>query len=109
MQTTQYIGLSPRASKFLRDNAAEVVCTYPGAVGVFDEPIDLTMYKITFLNNNIDKDYISLYENIDKVYVEIVQYIKLLKDGPMIFTCIIETSIGQRLYEWTHDEINFYN
>jgi hypothetical protein len=108
MQTTQYIGLSPRASKFLRDNEAEVVCAYPGTTGVFDEPIDLTMYKITSFNNTLGKGYISSYEYIDKVYFEVVQCTKWWEDTLTIFTCLVDTSTGQKLFEWGYDEINFH-
>ncbi len=98
-RTTNYIGLSEEAKKFLSDNKAEVIFRFDGCTGMFFEPVTFRMYSV-----NIEADDTDYIPNHTRTYVEVMQTAPW-SGGPCIFTCLVDTASGERKFEWSEKEI----
>jgi hypothetical protein len=87
-RTTHYIGLSERATEFLALIRAEIIFEFVGCSGMFDEPIYFKMYN----------------SPNPEVYIEVLQECPW-SGGPCIFTCLVNSATGKRVFEWSEEEI----
>jgi len=94
MRMTQYIGLHKEARKFLEN--ARVVAEYVGTYGLGYEPIKYKLYE---------KTSDGLFPIT--AFAEVTQC-EPWSSGPVIFTCLISVTTGEKMFEWTKEEIEKY-
>jgi hypothetical protein len=95
---TQYIGLHPKARKFLKN--ARVLTEFKGNEGIAREPVTYNLYEVPITDDD--------GEMIDwSTYVEVTQIV-VWSSGPMIFTCLVDVMTGKKMFEWTKEEIERY-
>ena len=86
MRTTQFIGLTKKANKFVGKKGV-VRSSKVLTEGMFGEPV--YGYYFTMPDG--------------EVYQEVVQA-SPWSSGPMIFTCLVRKSTGEKMFEWVEDE-----
>lgn len=88
MRTTQYIGLTKDAQRFVKYMAPKrIVITQ----GMFDEDV---------LGCEYVPQMASAHEGT--IFREIVQA-EPWSSGPMIFTCLLNTQTGEKMFEWINE------
>lgn len=107
MYQLKYAGLTQDAKVFLEENNAQVVLESPISLGIVGEHILLKIFVCQFVNQEDMIGSANPYDFYYKTYVEIVQEIPY-KNNPIVFTCLIDTSSGEKQYNWSKEKIEQY-
>lgn len=102
---TQYIGLSPRASEFLKNHNYKQIYSYEMTEGIAQEPVMGNLYEcIIQVEGRFSCPGNEYKEDIKTLYIEEVQA-EPWSSGPMIFTQLRNILTGKILGSWTDEEI----
>jgi len=106
-RSTQYIGLTDRAHRFLKEHDSMMSCSENRCTkGMFEEDIPLGTWRIT-----LRKTSPTLGEPADQQHFIVREVVQAepWSSGPMIFTCL-EFDFGQgdedfrtRIFQWIED------
>lgn len=100
-RTTQCIGLSSDASKFLRQHNANILCEYHMTIGLCKEPVMGNIYECDIPVSGLYSYEGNEYMDTKKVvFVEVVQE-EIWDGGPMIFTCLRNLNTGELVGKWS--------
>jgi len=102
---TQYIGLSPRACKFLENHNYKEIYSYKMTEGIAQEPVMGKIYECTIqVEGRYSLPGNEYTEDVKVLYIEIVQA-EPWSSGPMIFTYLKNIITGKIIGAWTDEEI----
>jgi len=103
---TQYIGLSPRAWEYLKDNNYKEIYRYEMTEGIAQESVMGSLYECTIqLPGRYSCEVNEYMEDVKVLYIEVVQA-EPWSSGPMIFTFLKNILTGGMVGLWTEEEIN---
>jgi hypothetical protein len=96
---TQFIGLSPAASKFLNEHEHKVIGSWKMTTGIANEDVMGNIYEVVDGTDQFECP-------CPHTYVEVEQC-SPWSSGPMIHTCLLALPSGEKCYEWKDDEIHY--
>lgn len=99
-RTTQFIGLSQEAAQFLKEHNAKELCQHVITTGMFEEPIYGTIYDLEFKYDCYGMETVG-----NNAYAEVVQA-EPWSSGLCIFTCLMNINTGEKVCQWSQEDIN---
>jgi hypothetical protein len=97
-RSTQYIGLSKEAHRFLNEHVHKTIGTWRMSTGIAGEDVTGNIYEV-------DEGECMGERNI-RTYVEVEQC-SPWSSGPMIHTCLMSLPYGKLCYMWNEKEIHY--
>ena len=91
IRETQYIGLKEGVREFLKKHQKGKSRRWGKTVGMFDEEIPLYEYELQ--GGEVLRE---------------VEQCSPWSSGPCIFLCLEKQFTGERIFQWTEEEINAY-